>query len=143
MVFAAMSAETYGALADAVLILHVGFVAFVVLGLVVILAGGLRGWRWIRNPWFRSAHLAAIGVVVLQSWFGIICPLTTLEMHLRERAGDVTYEGTFIAHWLQRVLFIQAPLWAFAAGYSVFAAAVAVSWWKFRPRGFSRSGRSV
>lgn len=123
-------------LADAVLIFHVSFVAFVVLGLLLVLWGGYRGWSWVRNPWFRCAHLAAIGIVVVQSWLGIECPLTTLEMKLRERAGDATYAGTFIAHWLHAVLFFEAPAWVFTLGYTLFGLAVAGSWMIFRPRPF-------
>ena len=124
-------------LADAVLITHVAFVGFVIFGLVLIVWGGFSGWSWIRNPWFRIAHLAAIGVVVGQAWLGIICPLTTLEMHLRERAGDATYGGTFVAHWLQRLLYYEAPFWVFVVAYSAFGLAVVASWFGFRPRPFT------
>jgi hypothetical protein len=122
------------ALADLVLVCHVGFVVFVVAGLLVIVVGGCRGWSWVRNPWFRGAHLAAIGVVVVQAWLGIVCPLTTLEMALRERAGDVTYEGTFVAHWLRRLLFYDAPVWVFVVCYTAYALLVVGTWWKFPPR---------
>jgi hypothetical protein len=137
------SAGMYRALADGVLVMHVAFVAFVIVGLLVILVGGFRGWQWVRNPWFRAAHLAAIGLVVMQAWFSVICPLTTLEMSLRERAGDETYDGTFIAHWLQRLLYYQAPPWVFVLGYTLFGLAVIGSWWKFRPRAFSGGSRAA
>jgi hypothetical protein len=127
---------TFHRLADGVLIFHAAFVAFVVFGLLLILAGGCCGWRWVRNPWFRCAHLAAIGIVVVQSWLGIECPLTTLETRLRERAGDATYAGAFIAHWLHAILFFEAPPWAFTLGYTLFGLAVAGSWILFRPRPF-------
>jgi hypothetical protein len=122
--------------ADLVLITHVSFVAFVIVGLLLVLVGGFRGWRWIRNPWFRAVHLAAIGFVVIQAWFGVICPLTTLEMHLRDRAGEATYSGSFIAHWLQRLLYYEAPAWVFVCVYTLFGLAVLGSWLKFRPRPF-------
>jgi multisubunit Na+/H+ antiporter MnhB subunit len=131
-----MPADLNRALADLVLVAHVAFVAFVVFGLLLILCGGVMGWRWVRNPWFRVAHLAAIGLVVLQAWLGIVCPLTTLEMHLREAAGDAIYSETFIAHWLHRALFFQAPMWAFTVCYTLFGLAVVMSWIKFRPRPF-------
>ena len=51
----------YGLLADGVLVLHFLIVAFIVIGLVLILAGGMLSWRWIGNLWFRLLHLAAIG----------------------------------------------------------------------------------
>ncbi|MGF1678852.1 MAG: DUF2784 domain-containing protein [Candidatus Methylacidiphilales bacterium] len=134
-----MNTGTYRILADVVLITHVSFVAFVVLGLVAILCGGIAGWRWVRDPWFRSAHLAGIGLVVLQVWLGMICPLTTWEMDLREKAGDVMYEGTFIAHWLQKILYVEAPPWVFVVSYTVFGLAVAGSWVAVRPLPFRRA----
>lgn len=120
--------------ADAMLFGHVAFVLFVVVGLALILIGKPLDWSWVRNPWFRILHLAAIGVVVLQSWLGVICPLTTWEMALRERAGDITYSGAFIAHWLDALLYYQAPMWVFAVCYTLFAAMVVASWFWVRPR---------
>lgn len=124
----------YRLAADAVLMLHVSFVLFVVLGLALIFAGKWLGWPWVRNRSFRIAHLVAIGIVVLQSWFGVICPLTTLEMALRSRAGDATYSGAFIAHWLESLLYYQAPPWVFAVCYTVFGLLVIASWFWVRPR---------
>jgi len=134
-----MAPEIYRTLADSILVTHVLFVGFVVGGLALTLIGGAIGWKWVRNPWFRSAHVAAIGVVVLQAWLGVICPLTTLEMRLRERAGDPTYEGSFIAHWLQKLLYFDAPTWVFIVCYTLFGAAVVASWLRFPPRPFRPS----
>ena len=120
--------------ADALLFSHVMFVAFVVFGLALILIGKVMGWLWVRNLWFRLAHLAAIAVVVLQSWAGVICPLTTWEMALRERAGSATYPGSFVSHWLEVLLYYQAPAWVFAVCYTVFGALVVASWFWVRPR---------
>jgi len=131
-----MDAGSYRALADLVLITHVAFVAFVLVGLLLIWFGGCCGWNWIRNPWFRALHLAAIGLVVVQAWLGVVCPLTTLELSLRKKAGDATYQNTFIAHWLQQLLFYDAPPWMFIVGYTLFGLVVVGSWWKFRPHPF-------
>lgn len=137
-----MTSQTlYLLAADIVLLLHVSFVAFVVLGLLLIFVGSAFAWPLIRNPWFRWAHLAAIVVVVMQSWLGVICPLTTLEMALRSRAGDSVYPGAFIAHWLETVLYYDAPQWVFAVCYTVFGALVVVSWFRIRPRGFGSKNR--
>ena len=122
--------------ADVILLLHVLFVAFVVIGLVLIFVGKVRDWSWIRNPWFRLIHLSAITVVVIQSWFGLICPLTTIEMALRSRAGDTVYSGSFISHWLENILYYQIPPWIFAVSYMAFAAVVVASWYWIRPRRF-------
>jgi len=124
--------------ADAILLLHVLFVAFVVVGLALIFAGRALSWSWVRNPWFRIAHLAAIGVVVVQSWLGVICPLTTWEMALRSRAGDATYSGSFISHWLETILYYQAPAWVFVVCYTALGALVVASWFWVRPRLFTK-----
>lgn len=120
--------------ADAVLVLHAAFVLFVVIGLVLIIVGGLAGWRWVRNPWFRTAHLAAIGVVVVESLFGIECPLTTLEWYLRQLAGQTVQSEDFIAYWLRRAMFFTAPPWVFTLCYTSFGALVLATWVWIRPR---------
>ena len=132
---------TWRLLADAVLCSHVALMAFVVLGLPLIVAGNLRRWRWINSPWLRFAHLAAIVVVAGEAWLGIVCPLTTLEMWLRTQAHASTYEGSFVEHWLQALLFWQAPPWAFTTVYSLFGLSVLATWWLWPVR-FGR-GRSV
>ena len=120
-------------LADAVLVLHVGIVLFIVGGLLLVVAGNLRGWRWVNRRTFRIAHLAAIAIVVAEAWFGAVCPLTTLEMWLRTEARTSTYDGSFIGHWLQRLLYYTAPGWAFGLAYTLFALVVAATWWYFPP----------
>jgi hypothetical protein len=120
--------------ADAVLLLHALFVVFVIAGLVLVLAGRPLGWRWIYHFGFRVTHLCAIGVVVLLSWLGAACPLTDWEMKLRAQAGDATYTGAFIAHWVEELLYYRAPDWVFAALYTAFGALVVASWFWVRPR---------
>lgn len=134
-----MQTNYYGLLADIVLVIHVSFVAFVVIGLLMTLLGGLAGWHWVRNPWFRLLHMGGIAIVVLQSWFGVICPLTTLEMNLREQAGQEAYSGSFIAHWLHSVLFFDLQPWVFVVGYTLFGLAVVGSWYFIRPRKIRRA----
>lgn len=124
----------YEFLADGVLVAHVAVVAFVVGGLTLIIAGNLLGWRWVNRIGCRLAHLAAIVVVVVQSWLRIACPLTTLESWLRAKSGVAAYSGGFIEHWLQRLLFYEAPWWVFAAAYSAFGLLVALVWWRYPPR---------
>ena len=124
----------YRLLADAVLLLHFGVVVFVVAGLAAIVFGNLRGWRWVNGLWFRLVHLAAIGVVVVQSMLGRLCPLTVLESWLREQAGGAAYDRSFVEHWVQRVLFHEAPFWVFTVAYSAFGLLVLAAWWRFPPR---------
>ena len=119
--------------ADAILALHVLFVLFVISGLLLIFAGKLAGWSWVRNRVFRITHLVAIGIVVLQAWLGRICPLTILEMWLRREAGDATYAGGFVSHWLESILYYRAPAWVFTVAYTAFAALVVLAWVWVRP----------
>lgn len=125
-------------LADAVLLLHFAIVLFVLLGLPAIVIGNLAGWHWANAFWWRLAHLVAIGVVAVQAWLGRYCPLTLLESWLREQSGEPAYAGSFVAHWVQRLLFFEAPLWVFALAYTAFGLLVAGAWWRYPPRGRGR-----
>lgn len=130
-----MQTGFYVVAADAVLWLHAAFVLFVVAGQVVILCGWWRDWHWPRNRRFRLLHLGAIGLVVLQSWFGLVCPLTELESRLRALAGQSRYDIGFIADWVQRLLFYSAPAWVFGLLYTGFGAIVLLSFLLYPPRG--------
>ena len=121
-------AGLYSLLADTILVIHVSFVVFVVFGFMLILLGLLARWSWIHNRIFRITHLAAIGYVVLQAWFGQLCPLTVWENELRRRAGQSDYTETFIEHWLHEVLFYQAEPWLFTTIYTCFGALVVLVW---------------
>lgn len=129
-----MSSQAYLLLADALLLLHFLVVTFVVGGFALVLAGLALDWRWVHNRLFRLLHLAAIAVVVLQSWLGVICPLTHWENRLRALAGEQAYSGSFIQYWLHKLLFFQAPPWVFTLVYTLFGAAVAATWWLGRRR---------
>src|ERR687889_2933712 len=85
----------YRALADAVLVLHLAFVLFVVLG-------GLLVLRWPRLAWL---HLPAAIWGVLIEFAGFVCPLTPLEVGLRRLGGEAGYEGGFIEHYLTGALY--------------------------------------
>lgn len=119
----------YRTLADVVLVTHALFVAFVIVGLLLVLLGGWRGWAWVRNRWFRLAHFAAIGLVVAQAWLGVHCPLTVLENHLRRLASEDTYPSGFVAYWVGGILFYDAPPWVFIFAYTVFGLLVLTALW--------------
>jgi hypothetical protein len=131
---ALLSPANAAALADAILVVHVGIVAFVVLGTALVLVGGWRRWRWVHGFRWRLAHLLLMAFVVLQAWLGELCPLTVWEQALRRRAGQRVYDASFIEHWLSRLIFFEAPWWAFVAAYTGFAALVLVAWVKVPPR---------
>jgi hypothetical protein len=120
-------------LADLVLLLHVAVVLFVVAGLPLIVGGNLAGWRWVNGWWFRLAHLLAIVVVVAESWVGIACPLTTLEVWLRAQAGQAPQVESFIGYWMQRLLYYTLAPWVFISAYTVFGLLVLLAWWRYPP----------
>ena len=72
--------------------------------------------------------LAGIGVVVLQAWFGQLCPLTLWENELRRPAGQSGYTETFVEYWLHEVLFYQAEPWVFTSIYTCFGVLVVLVW---------------
>jgi hypothetical protein len=92
---ATFSAGSAAVLADAVLLLHLAFIVFVMLG-------GLLVWRWQRLAWL---HLPAVlwGIYVEAS--GRICPLTPLENSLRESGGQSGYSGGFIDHYVTALIY--------------------------------------
>lgn len=126
--------EFYQYLADTILFIHFSFIAFVIVALILTVVGGYLKWPWIRNWWFRLVHLASVSFVVVQSWLGLICPLTTLEMWLREKTNGEQYVGSFIEYWLQRIVYYHAPDWVFTMTYTLFGLFVIVSWLLFPPK---------
>jgi hypothetical protein len=82
-------------LADFIVLVHVGFVVFVVFG-------GLLIRRWPKLIW---VHLPAVAWGIAVEFAGWICPLTPLEDLVRQQAGMVAYRGDFIEHYLLFVLY--------------------------------------
>lgn len=85
----------HGVLADGVLVVHLAFILFVVLGGLLVLR-----WRWI-----ALLHLPCAVWGLLIELYGWICPLTPLENSLRRKAGEAGYGGGFIEHYLLPVIY--------------------------------------
>ncbi len=117
----------YTLLADIVVAFHVVYVAYVILGELVILLGLAFRWDWIRNRWFRLTHLGAILIVAFEAVAGIPCPLTVWEDSLRVMAGETVTEGTFIGRIMHDLLFYHGPPWVFTTAYVSFALLVVVT----------------
>ena len=88
----------YPFLADLVLIVHLAFVVFVLVGGLLVLR-----WRWI--AWL---HLPAAVWGAVVEFTGWICPLTPLENWLRAQAGKAVYEGDFVFRYLLPMLYPEA-----------------------------------
>jgi hypothetical protein len=106
-------------LADALLALHSAIAAFIVGGLILVWIGAPLGWGWVRNPWFRYLHLAAILFVAGEGLIGMACPLTVWEDLLRGGARA----DSFVGRWMRQLLYYEAPEWVFTAAYALWGAA--------------------
>jgi hypothetical protein len=132
----------YRFLADVTVGAHFAYASFIVLGLIAIGVGGVRGWSWIRNFWFRLVHLLMIGGVALESCFDIECPLTVLENHFRQRGGETTYPGSFVGTLVNDLLFVDTPEWVLSLTYGAIFAVVLLSLLAVPPRRPFRSPRA-
>jgi hypothetical protein len=116
----------YLLLADAVVVFHAAYVAFVTIGFVLIAIGIAMRWEWVRAFWFRVAHLEAIALVCAESLMGAACPLTTLEGRLRAIGGEASQSHDFIGYWVDRLIFYNFPSWVFTVAYVVFGILVTI-----------------
>ncbi len=116
----------YRLLADVTMVVHFGFVVFVAVGGFLVL------WRW-RVAW---VHLPCALYGAAIEFFGWVCPLTPLESRLRRRAGETGYEGSFIEHYLEGILYPAGwgdiHLWLGAAVVVGNAAIYAFAWRRHR-----------
>lgn len=131
--------NAYSLLADLVVGLHLGYVLFVILGLVAVLAGFVMKWNWVRNPWFRWVHFSMIAIVVVEALLSITCPLTTLENWLRMKSGATAQSGSFVGRVSHDLLFIDLPQSTFVLLYCGFGALVLGTLLFVPPRSFSRT----
>jgi hypothetical protein len=113
----------YGLLADLVVVAHLAWILFLILG-------ALPGYRW---AWVKWLHLASLAFSVTLQTFGWICPITHLEVWLRHRAEPGGgYAGTFIRHYVERLVYVPiTPAWIFAGTLVVIGITL---WVYFGPR---------
>jgi len=127
----------YRLLADMLTGIHVAWVAAVVFGLLLVLVGWALGWKWVRNRWFRSIHLAMIVLVVLRTTVWAECPLTWWERDLRVMAGQkldeyglVIFEDDWtVGKILHNSIHPDLPLWVFPPVYATFGLLVVGALW--------------
>jgi hypothetical protein len=114
----------YRALADFVLLLHMGFVLFAALG-------GVLAFKWRRVAWF---HIPAALWAALIEFVGWECPLTPLENWLRRMGGEAGYQTGFIERYLLPLIY-PAPVSRtlhVVLGLLVLCVNLAIYWWIWR-----------
>lgn len=116
--------------ATLILVLHFAIIVFNIAGCVLIPLGAWRRWRWVREFWWRLAHLASLAVVALQALLGRACFLTIWQADL---AGS-THVQPMIARWVNHLIYWPLPLWVFAAAYVAVFIYVLALWAWVRPR---------
>ncbi len=125
-----MGPNVYLVLADATVWLHLGWIAFLVLGVVP--------GRRIR--WVRRLHLAGLGLAVALTASGWLCPLTHLEVWLLQQGGATGYSGTFLGRLAETVVYAPVPRWAVLAAAVVWTGLTAAVY--VRAARSDRQGRS-
>jgi hypothetical protein len=128
--------------ADLMVTLHGSYIAFVLVGQLLILIGMVLKWSWIRNPWFRLGHALAIFIVVGEAALNFECPLTTWEKHLRLQAGQPfplenkpnALAGSCWGQFLDSIIYFDAPVDALLPYYVGFAVIVVGTWLLAPPR---------
>jgi len=127
--------------ADSMVFLHLCYVTFTVGGTVLILAGGIFKWHWVRNRIFRIIHTIAVLIVTAESLAGVWCPLTVWEWRLRARAGqNVEQDISFVGRLIRDLIFVDLPSWAFTAMYVGFGLLVLAIMLFVKPEKRKREG---
>ena len=106
--------------------LHVGYAAFVIGGLLVVPLGSWLDWRWVRARRFRLTHMLCTAIVAVEALIGVVCPLTSFEHALLVASGAVGYERSFVGQLLYQLLYYDAPVWVFTLAYTILTLIVVV-----------------
>jgi hypothetical protein len=85
----------YGVAAGAVLVVHLGFILFVLFGGALV----------VRRRWIAAIHVPAAAWGFLVEWSGRGCPLTDAENWLLLKAGQEGYAGSFVEHYLLPIIY--------------------------------------
>jgi hypothetical protein len=111
----------YELAADLTALVHLSFITFVIFG-------ALLGYR---SRWWRIVHILTMAYGLLVEVFYWYCPLTYLEQYLRTRAGRGGYTEPFIAHYLNKIIYLDAPQWSLILAAVVVLGANAAVYFRF------------
>ena len=115
----------YEIAANLIAVIHLAFLAFVIFG--AFWGRSSRFWRYL--------HLGCMVYGVLIEVFYWPCPLTFLEQDLREKAGRGAYAEPFIAHYLNRLIYLDVPQWSLIlAAVVVLGGNLSLYFWWLRPQ---------
>ena len=113
--------------ADVIAATHIAYFIYVVGGCAAIVVGAMQQRKWVRNPWFRLSHLAAVYIVVFENVFNIQCPLNTAEWQLRSASQSAVEASSGVGGLLDTLLFHTIPGFALNVMYWCLAALLLIA----------------
>jgi uncharacterized protein DUF2784 len=120
--------------ANLVAVVHIAYFLFIVGGMVAIVASLRRHIPWVRNPWFRIAHIAAIYIVLFEELTGFPCPLNVLQWSIRRPATGSNESSSGVGGLLDYLLYHTISPLALDIMYWSFGALALVTLWLVPPR---------
>ena len=120
--------------ANMIAVAHLAYFVFIVGGMVAIVLGLRRNVGWVRNSWFRIAHVAAIHVVLVEEATGLPCPLNVLQWGAREAATGTTEASVGVGGLLDYLLYHTVSPLALDVMYWSFGVLVVALLWIVPPR---------
>ena len=115
---------------DIVLILHFCIIIFIILGFFLVPVGYKFNWNWSSNIKLRALHLGLISFVTFETFLGITCPLTIIEINL----NNFNYSQSFVAFWISKIVYWNLPTLFFIILYSLCVLWTILMWKIFPPK---------
>jgi hypothetical protein len=120
--------------ANVLAVIHLAFFLFIVGGMAAIILGPSRGLAWVRNPWFRVAHLLAIYLVLAEDVIGFQCPLNVLQWDARTAATGSAETNAGLGGLLDFLLYHTISGQVLKVMYACFGVIVLALFWIVPPR---------
>lgn len=123
-----------GIAANLLAVIHLAYFVFIVGGMAAILLAPSAGITWVRNPWFRIAHVLAIYFVLAEDVFGFQCPLNVLQWNARTAATGSTETATGVGGVLDYLLYHTVSGTVLNVMYGCFGVLVLALLWIVPPQ---------
>ena len=116
-------------LSEIVLLLHFSIFLFMILSFILIPYGYYQNWEWVKNIYFRSIHLILMGIILIETILGFMCPLTILENFLR---ADKKIDNIF-SKIIHQIMYWDFTNYQFIILYLLSLSYIIFLWFSFRP----------
>ena len=116
-------------LSEIVLLLHFSIFLFMILSFILIPYGYFKKWEWVKNIYFRSIHLILMGIILIETILGFMCPLTILENFLR---ADKKIDNIF-SKIIHQIMYWDLTNYQFIILYLLSLSYIIFLWLYFRP----------